>query len=58
MECFQKFGVMFEDLLFDPAEVGRPHPTVSSEANVRFKPELALTVRGPDMNVRWFISLI
>ncbi len=49
---------MFKDQLLNASEVVGPHAPVPGQADGWREPELALTVRSSNMNVRGFLSLV
>jgi len=50
--------MMFKNQLLNPSQVVRSHSPVAGQANGRHQPKLALTIGSPNVNVRWFLSLI
>jgi hypothetical protein len=53
MVCLSQKLTVLKDQLLDPA-----HSAVSGQDNGWSKPELALALRGADMNVRGLVALI
>lgn len=54
MKCIQEGCLIVVDVPFDVTQIVRRDAAIVGERN-RIKPELALTVIGPDMNVRGFM---
>lgn len=50
--------MMLENKRFDLAEIVRADSLVGCQKNDGLKPELALAVWSPDVDMRWFLAFI
>ena len=58
MICFSEVLLVFENEAFDQAQVMRLYATIVRQENRRLQPEFAVTVRGPNMNMRRLVALV
>jgi hypothetical protein len=57
-ECLSQNVMVLEDQLLDAPQVGRTYAAVAGQSDGWLQPELALTVRSPDVNARGLLPFI